>query len=168
MEIGTLGVRQAYRLVFAYQASLLLQAAKCGTLPTHESQVRPLSRLDEGRPGLPGRGKNACLMKKQGKVRAAADVTRAVNQIAIPKTHRKGDQELGRYVKLLRRSRRTLGQATEILTDGDLDDFLLASKSANDPKAVKKRQRIAIEILSFSKMLIEHGKQFSIAEKYPT
>ena len=114
----------AYRLMFAYQCWLLLELSGC-PLPINERQVRPLKLLKEDKLRVTA-WKRACKMK-QASTPTHKDVLREVRRLLDPKANETTDTTYRAYRQHFESIKVELARATEILADGDLEEFLLCT-----------------------------------------
>jgi hypothetical protein len=162
--------RTAFRLVFASRMMERLRKAKCPVLPTHESQVRPLSRLPEEEWELRiDCWRTACHLKQDGGIPTAADVTRAVLQVLKAKPSRHSADIIREYRQQLTRAQGALTKGLEIMLDSDFQNFLAADGHEKVETAGRKtkvetiRDRISRELVLLSETIDQHSENFEMA-----
>lgn len=170
--------RHGYRLIFAYRMREEIIRAGVKTLPTAESQVRPLSRL--GGQETPDTTfptavalqiacwEKACLVKREGHAPRAIDVTREVNRVLIPKPDEKTNRDLRAYRSAINRCKQWVVRANRILEGGSLDSFFLLSESGGKAgkRAKRKRQFILYQLRQIEKILGSQIEAFESAKPH--
>lgn len=173
---------QGHRLIFANTIREVLKVAEAKTLPTVESQVRPLSRLqsmqvklrcyeesggvdelDDNIRTLQIRAwENACRLKKRDHPPTAVDVTREVNRVLRRRSKFPLDQSLRTYREHLAKMHQFLVRANRLLEEGNLDSFFLLCHQPTEEGelAARRRQRIGQELSSTSFLLSKQCNNF--------
>ncbi len=168
-ECAGMSERQAYRLIFAFRMNEVLAKAKCPVMPTHESQVRPLSRLPEEELKLKTEcWRTACHLKKEGKIPTAADVNRAVLQVLKPKPSKRSGDTIREYRQCLTRAQNQMTKALDIMADSEFQNFLSANgrdkiQTPDRKVAVEKlKARVADQLATLAQSVGEQATQFEL------
>jgi hypothetical protein len=180
-HLNGMSAQEAYRLIFAYHMRGRLMQSGAETLPSAESQVRPLHRLESIKPKEVAAKcemlgicvttvtalqiacwQRACRLKKKGHPPTAADVTREVNRILIKEPDFPIDEGIRTYRENIAKAQRFLTRANRLLDDGSLDSFfvLCAAGGPEGDNANARRGRIGSQLAKISNLIDKHCQNF--------